>query len=123
VVQSFLHAFLSGDTIGARSMVRDDFSFRAPLVDTGGTKDDFFVAADAKTRSIGGFHVLRQWHDGNDVSTVYEIDVRTLAGAATMLLHEWHTVTHGQLASSIMIFDTSAPAAQLLHDALMSADN
>ena len=68
------------------------------------------------------FALLRQWQDGDDVSTAYEIDVRTAAGAATMLLHEWHTVANGQLRSSVMAFDTAAPAARLLHDALMPAD-
>lgn len=121
VVRGFLRAFFSGDLEAARAMVRDDFTFTAPLVLEAGSKEMFFAGAEAKTRFIEDVHVVRQLQEGNDVATIYRIDVRTPGGDAAMLLHEWHTVVDGRLASSVMIFDTKAPAAQLLHDALMTA--
>lgn len=51
---------------------------------------------------------------------MYEIDVRTDGGAASMRLHEWHTVRDARLVSTVMTFDTAAPAALLMHQALMS---
>lgn len=121
VVQRYLEVFLSGDIDAAQRLVRRDFRFRAPLIEVG-SRDTWFAGAEAKMRYIRGFRVLRQWHEGADVSTLYELDVRTAAGSAHLLVHEWHTVEDGQLASSVMLFDTSARAAQLLHDALVCAE-
>lgn len=119
IVTSCLTAYLSGEIAKAQSLVRDDFSFRAPLMETGATKDVYFAGSDQKTQYIQDFRILRQWQDADEVATVYEIDVQTPAGAASMLMHEWHTVRAGKIASTVMIFDTAARAAQLLHDALM----
>jgi predicted SnoaL-like aldol condensation-catalyzing enzyme len=120
LVGEFLHSFFSGDITAARSLVRDDFTFVAPLVEADGTKEEFFAGADDKMRFVEGVRVVRQWQDGDDVSTIYEINVRTPDGRGKMLLHEWHAIVEGKLASSLMIFDTSAPAAELLHHALMA---
>jgi hypothetical protein len=68
--------------------------------------------------SIACLSLLRSWAEGPEVSTVYEIDVRTAQGAASMRLHEWHTVRDAHLVSTVMTFDTSAPAALLMHEAL-----
>ena len=77
-------------------MVADDFRFRAPLVEANGTKETFFAGSDSKTHLVEAVRVVRQWSDGADVSTVYELDVKTSAGAATMVMHEWHTVACGK---------------------------
>jgi ketosteroid isomerase-like protein len=121
IVNEFLASFLSGDIDRAQSMVRDDFTFRAPLIEDAATKEAFFAGSQRKASHVRDFRIVRQWEDGAEVSTVYEIDVDTSAGAASMLMHEWHTVRDGQLASTIMSFDTGAPAAQLLRDALASS--
>ena len=102
-------------------MVRSDFTFRAPLVEAG-SKDDFFAGAEAKAGLIRGYRLLRQWHDKDEVSTLYEVDVRTSRGEASVLLHEWHTVSSGRLAASVMVFDTASRAAQLMHEALKDID-
>ncbi|MEW2624746.1 nuclear transport factor 2 family protein [Streptomyces sp. NPDC048106] len=118
VVADFLAAFFSGDIARARTAVSEDFSFRAPLMTTGGTEAEFFAGAERKTELIQDFRILRLWEDGDEVSCVYEIDVRTPAGHASMLLHEWHVVREGRVAETTMIFDTQAQAAHLIHDAL-----
>lgn len=118
IVTEFLEAFLSGEIGKASAMVREDFSFRAPLLDSPGGKAAYFAGAREKTRFIAGFRVLRQWADGNDVSTLYELDIRTPEGTATMALSEWHAVEGDQLASTFMVFNGSARAAQLLRNAL-----
>jgi hypothetical protein len=117
-VTRFLSAFHGGRTADARALVADDFSFRAPLVDEG-SKEIFFAGADEKSALVRGFRVLRQWEDGGDVSTVYEIDVVTAAGAATMPMYEWHHVRGDLIDSTVMVFDTVAPAAELIREELM----
>jgi len=83
----------------------------------------FFAGSDRKAGYIGGFKILRQWEDGDEVSTLYEIDIRTREGAASLLMHEWHTLAGGQIASSLMLFDTAAPAVRLLHAALSAPES
>jgi ketosteroid isomerase-like protein len=122
-VAEFLHTFLSGDIENARSLVTDDFTFRAPLIEAVAGKETFFAGATEKSTLIRSFRILRQWEDADDVSTVYELDIVTPGGEARMMLHEWHTVRDGKLASTSMVFDTAARAAGLIHDALMSHDH
>jgi predicted SnoaL-like aldol condensation-catalyzing enzyme len=119
VAADFLTAYLSGDHQRARSLMHDDFTFQAPLVEEG-TKEVYFAGAQAKVSFIDGFRILRQWTDGDDVAVTYEIDISGPSGSASMLMHEWQTVRDGKLASTVMIFDTAARGAQILHDALMA---
>src|SRR5262245_20912205 len=87
VVTRFLSSFHSGEIADARALLTDDFSFRAPLVDDG-SREDFFAGAEAKSAMVRGSRILRQWEDDDDDSTLYEIDVETKAGAASMLMYE-----------------------------------
>jgi hypothetical protein len=113
IVSRFLSSYHGGRIADARAMLTDDFSFRAPLVDEG-SQEVFFASAEEKSALVRGFRVLRQWEDADDVSTLYEIDVETEAGAASMLMHEWHHVRDGFIDSTVMVFDTVAPAAELI---------
>jgi predicted SnoaL-like aldol condensation-catalyzing enzyme len=117
-VTEFLRAFMTGNIDKASKMVREDFWFRAPLQDGRGDKAAYFAGVEKKTQFIRAFRILRQWADGDDVSTVYELDIETAEGAATMAVSEWHKVEAGQLASTFMIFHGSSRAAQLLGNAL-----
>ncbi len=106
VVVEYLTAFSSGHFDRARSLVSDDFSFRGPRLSTVG-RDAFFAAAEGKDRFVRGFRMLRQWEDGNEVCSVYELDFATPAGAGSLVMSEWHTIRDGRLASSLLVFDTS----------------
>ncbi|WP_426661852.1 nuclear transport factor 2 family protein [Rhodanobacter aciditrophus] len=118
LVTAFLQAFMSGDVEKASGMVSDDFCFRAPMHQGEGSKAAYFAGAERKTRFIHAFRILRQWTQGNDVCTVYEIDVRTTEGSATMAMSEWHTVRAGRVSSTYMVFDSASRAATLLRNAL-----
>jgi ketosteroid isomerase-like protein len=120
VVTEFLTAFFSGEIERARSLVADDFAFRAPLVEAAATKDAYFAGAAEKMQFVRRFRILRQWHDAQagEVSSVYELDVETPSGAASILMSEWHTVRDGRLTSTVMVFDTAGRGAKLLGDAL-----
>lgn len=118
VVTNFLQAFMSGDVKTAEQLIRDDFSFRAPLHKGNGDKTAYFAGAGKKAKFIRAFRILRQWADGDHVSTFYELDIRTPEDSAIMAMSEWHTVVAGQVASTFMVFDSSAKAVQLLRNAL-----
>ena len=78
------------------------------------------IADDEERPAIADLFEGANWADGEEDSTVYEIDVRTEEGAASMRMREWHTVRDGRLVSTVMTFDSSARAALLMHQALMS---
>lgn len=118
IVGEFLHAFMSGDIRTASALAREDFSFRAPLLAGRGDKAAYFAGASDKARFIHRFHILRQWGDDSEVSTLYELEIRTPDGGATLPVSEWHTVEADQITSTFMVFDTAAAAVQLLRRAL-----
>lgn len=118
IVQDFLQAFMSGETARARSLVADDFAFRAPMHDGEGGQDAYFAGAEEKVRFIRGFRILHQWQDGDEVSTVYELDLGTYENHAVMRISEWHSVSGGKIASALMVFDTNAPAVHAMRVAL-----
>ena len=120
IVTEFLHAFMSGDIEHARLLASDEFSFQAPLQQGHGSRQSYFSGAAAKTRYVKAIRILQQWEDGTNVSTLYELVVRTPNGIAAMPVSEWHTVENGKVTSSFMVFDTGAVAAELMRDALAS---
>jgi hypothetical protein len=106
VVVDYLTAFTAGDMDRARSLVSEDFSFRGPRGGTEG-RDEFFAAATWIGPYLRGVRILRQWEDGDDVSSLYEYDLGTKAGAASIRISEWSTVRDGQLTSALAVFDTA----------------
>lgn len=122
VVREFLNAYMSGDIDRARALASDDFSFRAAAHDAHGDKKAYFAGAERKTSYIRDFRILRQLEDGDEVSTLYEIDIETSKGAATMPINEWHVVSNGQIVSTFMVFDSSGKPAELMREALRSPE-
>ena len=105
VVNAYLAAYTAGDVDRAASLVSEDFAFEGPMQATAGRtalrKIVAHVAATAR-----GHRVLRQWQDGDEVSTLYQFNLETGAGPTSLLISEWNTVRDGQVASSFMVFDT-----------------
>ena len=117
VATRFLTCFYSGRMDEARAMLAEDFVFQAPLAEDG-SAEDYFAGGESKVALVDDFRVLRQWEDGPDVATLYEIDVRTEEGSESMPMFEWHRVRDGAIESTAMVFDTVAPAANLIRTAL-----
>jgi ketosteroid isomerase-like protein len=118
IVSDFLGAFLSGDVDHAKELISPNFSFRAPMHTGVGDAQAYFGGAEAKARLIEDFRILRQWEDGGDVATIYEIDIRTDEGRATLPMTEWHKVADGKIQSTFMIFNANSPAVRLMTNAL-----
>jgi len=107
IVSDYLTALYAGDFDTARALVTDDFSFRGPFIETSG-KDAFFKGAEGLKRIARGHSLLRQWVDGDNVCSVYELHLETPAGAGSVPMSEWHAVRGGQLASGLVLFDSAA---------------
>jgi YHS domain-containing protein/ketosteroid isomerase-like protein len=105
IVNAYLAAYTSGDVDRAASLVSENFFFQGPMQTTAGTsalrKIVAHVAANAR-----GHRVLRQWQDGDEVCTIYQLSAETDTEATSVLVSEWNTVRGGQVASSLMLFDT-----------------
>ena len=112
VAGDFLAAFYTGDFTQARELVTDDFAFRGPFLQVDGG-DAFFSGAQGLKNVVRGHRTVRQWEDGLDVLTLYEVKLETPAGAGVVLMSEWHTVRDGRLASGRVVFDTAAFRALL----------
>jgi hypothetical protein len=106
-VSAYLAAFYSGDFARARSMVATDFAFRGPFLQVEG-RDAFFDGAAGLLPIVRGHRVLRQWADGDDVCSLYEVNLETSLGAGSILMSEWNTVRSGLLTSGCVVFDTAA---------------
>lgn len=115
-VTEFLTAFFSGDVGRAKELVSRDFSYEAPF--GSGDSRSYFAGAETKATFIRSFRILHQWEDGDDVSTIFELAIATDDGEATMPMSEWHRVRDGKIVSTLMIFNGSAKAVELLSSAL-----
>lgn len=104
VVNDYLAAFYSGDYGRARILVADEFSFRGPFVEVAG-KDAFFASAAGLQPILRGHRLLRQWADGANVSSLYEVSITGHANSAIVPMSEWHTVEGNQLTRALVLFD------------------
>lgn len=71
------------------------------------SKDSYFASAAGLAPIVRGHRLLRQWEDGEDVCSIYEVNLETPAGMGAVLMSEWHTARQGKLASSRLILDTA----------------
>jgi len=107
VVNRYLEGFYRGDHDAARAVVSADFSFRGPFLQVRG-REAFFEGAAGLKRIVRGHRVLRQWAQGDDVCSVYEVQLETPAGAGSIPMSEWHTVRRGHLVAGLVLFDSAA---------------
>ena len=107
VVNEYLNAFYTGDFDRARLLVAERFSFEGPFIGTD-NRAEFFASAQGLTKIVRGHPMLRQWADGNDVCSVFELSLETPVGAGALPVSEWHTVRDGLIMAARVILDTAA---------------
>ena len=120
VVSAYLDALYAGDFENARRLVADDLSFSGPFIQVD-RADAFFASAKPLRQFVRGHRTIKQWENGNEVSTLYEMNLETPAGKGSVLASEWNTVRSGKIVRAMLVFDTAAfrkvvpqPAAPLL---------
>ena len=108
IVKRYFEARTSGDAATARSLLRDDLSFRGPF--------DTFDNADDYTRAIQGFAQIVERDDrrtllseGDEAVLVYDLVTKTPAGTAPVA--EWYRVRDGRIAAIQAFFDARPFAA------------
>jgi ketosteroid isomerase-like protein len=107
LVRQYLTAFYTGDFEAAAEFLAEDFTFEGPFVKVSG-RDDFLQSAQGLKPVVAGHRLLRQWEDGSDVSSIYEVLIVTPHKNGSVTMSEWHTVRGGKLASGRVLFDAAA---------------
>jgi hypothetical protein len=107
LVNCYLDAFYVGDFGTVEPFLADGFSFQGPFIEATG-RGSFLSSAEGLRRIVRGHRLLRQWEDGSEVSSVYEVGVETPAGAGVVTMSEWHVARDHKLVSGFVLFDTAA---------------
>jgi len=107
VVNEYLAAFYSGDLDKARSVVAENYVFKGPFVEAN-DREAFFQSAARLAAIVRGHHVLKQVEQGEDVCSLYEVNIVTAAGSGSVTMSEWHTVREGRLKLGRVVVDTVA---------------
>lgn len=104
---AYLTAFYGGDFGEARALLAEDFSFSGPFVQVRG-RDPFLDSAAGLKPILHGHRLLRQWADGDEICSWYDVDLQTPVKSGAVTMSEWHTVREGKLASGRVVFDAAA---------------
>lgn len=107
LVNRYLTAFYSGDFHTARGLLADNFHFKGPFVEAS-DKEAYFSSAARLASVVKGHKLLRQWQEGNEVCSIYDVNLETPAGRGTVTMSEWHTAENDRLCSGRVILDTAA---------------
>ena len=106
IINQYLKSFYSGDFKTAETFVDKEFDFKGPFIQVTG-RDNYFSAASRLVPIVRGHVMLRQWEDGFDVSSLYEVAIQTPLSSGTILMSEWNAVVNGRLTSGRLVFDTA----------------
>lgn len=107
VASAYLTAFYTADFEAARPLLAEDFSFHGPFVQLRG-RDPFLDSAAGLKPIVRGHRLLRQWADGDEVCSWYDVDLQTPVKSGAVTMSEWHTVRGGKLISGRVVFDAAA---------------
>jgi hypothetical protein len=107
VASAYLTAFYTADFEAARALLAEDFSFHGPFVQVRG-RDPFLDSAAGLKPVVRGHRLLRQWADGAEVCSWYDLDLETPVKSGSVTMSEWHTVREGKLVSGRVVFDAAA---------------
>ena len=107
LVKEHLTAFCAGDFETVATLLADDFSFTGPLRQVDG-RDEFLAGAEGLIPIMRGHRLLRQWQDGPEVCSVYELHIESPVGSGSVPMSEWDTVADGRIVTARLLYDTAA---------------
>ncbi len=71
-------------------------------------KETFFKSAPPLALIAKGHRLLRQCADGDEASSILEVNLETPTGKGRVTMSEWYTLRAGKLVSGNVILDTAA---------------
>lgn len=95
------------------SVIADDFKFIGPVDQTDG-KAEFLKLSANFTLMIAGMRMLKQFENGNDVCSIYEMDVNLPNDKTiTLKISDWVVVKDGQMVEEQIMYDAREFAAAM----------
>jgi YHS domain-containing protein len=113
LVRDYLGAYSTGNVEGALSLVAEDYSLNTPALQaTGGQARAELAAMVGHLGPFArGYKMLRQWEDGPQVCSIYELCLEPPTGPVCLTISQWDTVRKDRLVSSVLLFDTTVLSA------------
>ena len=93
------------------SLLADDFSFIGPIDQTTGI-DAFMKLNEGFFPLVTGMRMLKQFEHGNDVCSIYEMDLTSPSGTSlTLNIADWVVVNNGKMVKERIYYDAREFAA------------
>ena len=87
------------------SLLADDFRFTGPVDQTTGI-DAFTKLNESFFPLVTGMRMLKQFENGNDVCSIYEMDLKSPAGTSlTLNIADWVVVNNGKMEEERIYYD------------------
>ncbi len=92
---------------GLADVLADEVTFNGPLVQWTG-KAEFLEGFKQMAAGMAGVRMLKQFEDGGEVCSIFEMDLNTPKGPVTANMSEWVKVSNGRITSARLHFDPRA---------------
>jgi ketosteroid isomerase-like protein len=93
---------------GLETILAKDMTFVGPLMKTFGAQD-YIDSTKQFLQMHRATRMLKQFENGNDVCSIYEMDIATPAGGTiTIELTDWIQVVNGKVAKQKIYYDPRA---------------
>ena len=97
---------------GLEDLIAGDVSFVGPMAQYSGA-EAFAAGIEEMAPALRGIEMLRQFEDGDEVCSVYELTLRTPGGDLTVPASEWVHVVDGRIAKARLYYDARELAAAI----------
>ena len=93
------------------SLLNDDFNFIGPVDQTTGVAD-FMKLNESFFPLVSDMRMLQQFENGNDVCSIYELDINIPSGESlTLKVADWVKVENGKMVEERIYYDAREYAA------------
>jgi ketosteroid isomerase-like protein len=104
LVETYYHAWTTGDIARARGCLADDLDFRGSI-DTFNSADDFVASLKQFQGMLRGVTMLQGFFDEKGAALLYDCD--TVSPAGVIRTAEFFAVQNGKIAEIRLVFDAT----------------
>lgn len=92
-------------TEGLDELLADSMTFSGPLLQTS-SADKYIEMFSQFVKFHKGMHMLKQFEDGDDVCSIYQMDLTTPAGGSfSVMISDWIQVSGGKITEQKIYYD------------------
>ena len=88
---------------GMEDVLADDFSFVGPMEQL--DRQGMVAAAEKMGPAFGNFQMKKQFQHGDEVCSIYDMDITTPGGVLTFSMAEWVRTSGGKVSQARLFFD------------------